>query len=216
MNPDKKLIVAQLIQRLEGAPYTILVDYTGVSMLQFNTLRKRLREVNAKLHVTKNSYIKAAGTEKNYPAEVQNHLAGQTAVVFGDKDVCAAAKVLAGANKEFQKPVLKCGVLDGKYLNAADVQSLADIGSRENMLAKLLGVINAPAGAIARVIAAHVEKSGGGASNEVTAEAAPAAEEPAAAAEPAAPAAELTVAAEPAAAAAEPAPAAAEPAAVTA
>src|SRR6187549_2814629 len=107
MNPDKKSIVAQLTQRLENAPYMLLVDYTGVSMPQFNTIRKRLREVNANLHVTKNSYIKALGDEKNYPNELHKDLTGQTAMVFGDKDVCSAAKVIAGANKEFQKPVIK-------------------------------------------------------------------------------------------------------------
>src|SRR5688572_24489785 len=138
MNPDKKLIVDQLLQRLESAPYMLLVDYTGLTMPQFNEIRKRLRGVNAKFHVTKNSYIKAAGAVKNYPADLQKDLAGQTAVVFGEKDVCSAAKVISAAKKEFQRPVLKSGVLDGKYLSASDVQGLADIGSRENLLAKLL------------------------------------------------------------------------------
>jgi large subunit ribosomal protein L10 len=169
MNPDKKLIVDQLLQRLENAPYLLLVDYTGLTMPQFNKIRKSLREVGANFHVTKNSYIKAAGEAKNYPAEMQKALAGQTAVVFGDKDVCAAAKVIATANKEFQKPVLKSGVLDGTFLTAAEVQGLADIGSRENMLAKLLGVLNAPAGALARLIAAKIEKDGGGAPAEAVA-----------------------------------------------
>ena len=163
MNPDKKIIVDQLLQRLENTPYLLLVDYTGLTMPQFNTIRKRLREVSASFHVTKNSYLKAVGDVKKYPAGLANDLAGQTAVVFGDKDVCAAAKVIAGAKKEFQKPVLKSGILDGTLLNAAEVQGLADIGSKENLLAQLLGVINAPAGAIARVIAAKIEKDGGGA-----------------------------------------------------
>jgi large subunit ribosomal protein L10 len=163
MNPDKKLIVNQLVDKIGAAPYMLLVDYTGLTVLQFNTIRKRLREVEAKFHVTKNSYIKAVGSQKNYPADIQKDLAGQTAIVFGDKDVCAAAKVIAGANKEFQKPALKSGVLDGTFLTAAEVQGLADVGSKENLLAKLLGVLNAPAGAIARAIAAKIEKDGGGA-----------------------------------------------------
>jgi large subunit ribosomal protein L10 len=169
MNPDKKIIVDQLLQRLENTPYLLLVDYTGLTMPQFNTIRKRLREVDAKFHVTKNSYIKAAGTEKNYPADIQKDLSGQTAIVFGDKDVCAAAKVIAGANKEFQKPVIKSGVLDGTFLSASEVQGLADVGSKDNLLAKLLGVLNAPAGAIARAIAAKIEKDGGGAPAETEA-----------------------------------------------
>ncbi len=163
MNPDKKIIVDQLLQRLDNTPYLLLVDYTGLTMPQFNTIRKRLREVSANFHVTKNSYIKAVGDVKKFPEGLQKDLVGQTAVVFGDKDVCAAAKVIAGVNKEFKKPIFKSGILDGTLLSAAEVQGLADIGSRENLLAKLLGVLNAPAAAIARAIAAKIEKDGGGA-----------------------------------------------------
>jgi large subunit ribosomal protein L10 len=162
MNPDKKFIVGQLLERLNDTPYTLLVDYTGLTMPQVNTIRKRLRDVDASFHVTKNSYIKAAGAEKKFPSEIEKSLTGQTALVYGKKDVCAAAKVIAGANKEFQRPAFKSGVLDGTYLNAQDVSGLADIGSRENLLSKLLGVLNAPAGALARVIAAKVERDGGG------------------------------------------------------
>ena len=206
MNPDKKIIASQLAQRLESMPYMLLVDYTGLTTPQFNSIRKNLRGVSAKFHVTRNSYIKVAGEEKNYPVEIQKDLTGQTAIVYGDKDVCAAAKVIAMANKEFQKPVIKSGVLDGTFLSASDVRGLAAIGSRENMLAKLLGVINAPAGAIARVIAAKIEKDGGSAPEPAadTAEAAPVAETaPAVEAAPAAEAepAPATEAAPPAAAA---------------
>ncbi len=162
MNPDKKPIVAQLLQRLETAPFLFLVDYTGLTMKQFNNIRKNLREVDATFHVSKNSYIKAAGDAKNYPVELQKDLVGQTAIVFGQKDVCAAAKVIAGAHKEFQRPVIKSGVLDGSFLTADEVKGLAEVGSRENLLAKLLGVLNAPAASIARAIAAKIEKDGGG------------------------------------------------------
>ena len=84
---------------------------------------------------------------------------------------------------EIQKGTVKSGVLDGTFLNAAAVNELAEVGSKDNLLSKLLGVLNAPAGALARVIAAHVEKSGA-----PVAVAVPAAEAPAAAAETAAPA----------------------------
>ncbi len=182
MNQDKKAISAQLAQKLESSPYMLLVDYTGLTMPQFNTIRKRLREVNASFHVSKNSYIKAVGTDKNYPAEIQKDLVGQTAIVYGEKDVCAAANVISLAKKEFQKPVLKSGVLDGTFLSSIEVQELADVGSRDNLLAKLLGVLNAPAGAIARAIAAKIAKDGSPA--EPTPESTPAPAEPETAAAP--------------------------------
>ena len=117
---------------------------------------------------------------------------------------CAAAKVMKSYGAEIQKGTVKSGVLDGTFLNAAAVNELADVGSKDNLLSKLLGVLKAPAGALARVIAAHVEKSGAAEATAPAAEAtAPAAEAPAPAAEAPAPAAEA-----PAPAAESPAPAA--------
>jgi large subunit ribosomal protein L10 len=161
MNSDKKAIVEQLLERLQDSPFMLVVDYTGMSVPQFNEVRKRLRESNSKFHVTKNSYVKALGESKNYPKEIEKDLVGQTAIVFGESDVCAAAKAVASAAKEFQKPVIKSGVLDGKLLSAADVNALAEVGSRNNMLAMLLGVLNAPGGALARVINAKYNPDGG-------------------------------------------------------
>ncbi len=163
MNPDKKIIVEQLLERINTSPYLLLVDYTGMTVPQINEIRKRLRAVGGKFHVTKNSYVKAAAAAKGLPKEMEKDLSGQTAVVFGDSDVCAAAKAVKSCNTEFQRPAIKSGTLDGAFLTAADIDGLAAVGSRENLLAKLLGVLNAPAGAIARAIAAKVEKDGGAA-----------------------------------------------------
>jgi large subunit ribosomal protein L10 len=189
MNPDKKIISEQLMNRINNAPFVLLVDYTGMTVPQFNKVRKSLSETGAALHVTKNSYIKAVGTEKGYPKELEADLKGQTAIVFGPNDVCAAAKVLKGYDTETKRNSLKSGVLDGTFLDAAAITELANVGSRDNLLAKLLGVLNAPAGAIARVIAAHVEKSGAPAAEAPAAEAAPVAEAAPAAEAPAAAAA---------------------------
>lgn len=184
MNPDKKIITDQLLERVNTSPFMLVVDYTGMTVPQFNEVRKRLKVTGASFHVTKNSYVKAVGTAKGYPKEIEADLKGQTAIVFGPQDVCAAAKVVKGFEAEFKKPTVKSGVLDGTFLDAAAVGALADVGSRENLLSKLLGVLNAPAGAVARVIQAYVDKSGAPA---------PAAEAPAAA-EAAAPAAEAPAA----------------------
>lgn len=161
MNPDKKIISQQLLDRVNTSPFVILVDYTGMTVPQFNEVRKRLKVSGASFHVTKNSYIKAVGTAKGFPKELEADLKGQTAIVFGPQDVCAAAKVVKGFETEFKKPAMKSGVLDGTFLDSAAVGALADIGSKENLLAKLLGVLNAPAGALARVIQARVDKEGG-------------------------------------------------------
>lgn len=181
MNPDKKVISDQLIARINSSPYVLLVDYTGMTVPQFNEIRKRLRGVGSNLHVTKNSYVKVAGASRGFPEALNADLKGQTAIVFGDSDVCRAAQVVKKFRTETQKPGIKSAVLDGNLLSPDKVESLADVGSREDLLATLLGVLNAPGSSIARAIRAKAEKDAGPATEE-----APAAEAPAEAAAPAA------------------------------
>lgn len=153
MNPDKKIIVDQLLERLQKSPFLLLVDYTGMTVPQFNEIRKRLRGVGSQFHVTKNSYVKAVGTAKGFPKDLEKDLNGQTAIVFGDSDVCGAAKVVKTFNAEFQKPALKSGVLDGALLDGNQIKALADLPSREILLATLLGVLQAPASKLVRTLA---------------------------------------------------------------
>lgn len=174
MNPDKKVIVDQLLGRINKSPYVLLVDYTGMTVPQFNEIRKRLRGVGSNLHVTKNSYVKAAGTDRGFPEALNADLKGQTAIVFGESDVCRAAQVVKKFRTETKKPGIKSGVLDGTLLSPDKVETLADVGSREDLLSSLLGVLNAPGSSIARAIRAKAEKDGG-----PIAEEAPAAEAPA-------------------------------------
>lgn len=157
MNPEKKVIVDHLLQKIDGSPFVLLVDYTGMTVPQFNELRSRLRAANTRLHVTKNSYIRAAGAAKGFPEDLNRDLTGQTAIAFGDADICRAAKIIKSFHAEFTRPVLKSAVLDGKLLSNEEVAALADIGSREDLLARLLSVINGPAAALARVIQARVD-----------------------------------------------------------
>lgn len=178
MNPDKKVIVDQLLGRINKSPYVLLVDYTGMTVPQFNEIRKRLRDVGSNLHVTKNSYVKAAGTDRGFPEALNADLKGQTAIVFGESDVCRAAQVVKKFRTETKKPGIKSAVLDGSLLTPEKVESLADVGSREDLLATLLGVINAPGSSIARAIRAKAEKDGGPPPDDApAADAAPAAEE---------------------------------------
>ena len=208
MNPDKKIISDQLLERINTSPFMLVVDYTGMTVPQFHDVRKRLKATGAQFHVSKNSYIKAVGEAKGYPKEIEADLKGQTAIVFGPQDVCAAAKVMKSYGAEIQKGTVKSGVLDGTFLNAAAVNELAEVGSKDNLLSKLLGVLNAPAGALARVIAAHVEKSGAPVAEEAPAVVEAPAVEAASVVETAAPVVEVAPAAEAAPAVEAPAPAA--------
>ena len=169
MQVEKKTIIDDLMERVNASPFMLITDFSGLTVAQFEELRTRLEGVQSKIHVTKNSYIKRVIKEASLPEGLAECLTGQTAMVTGDEDVCGAAKVLKNFEQEFERPSVKMGVLDGKLLTQAEVKQIADLPSREQLLGQLLGLLQAPAtnlarllnepGAqIARAMQAHVDK----------------------------------------------------------
>ena len=153
MKEIKQIIIDDLLESINDSPFLLVADYSGMTVPQFATLRGKLSESGAKFQVAKNSFVKRAADSAEYPEELAEHLAGQTAVVTGESDVCAAAKALKDFAKESKKCEVRCGVLDGAFLSAEEVNSLADLPSREVLLAQLLGVLNQPATKLATVLA---------------------------------------------------------------
>lgn len=152
MKEQKQLIIDTLVARINESPFMLVTDYTGMSVPQFEELRNRLRAAGAEFHVAKNSFVKRAASDASLPEEVNEYLGGQTAVVTGESDVCAAAKVLKNFHKEFEKPEIKGGTLDGEALDAAKVGALADLPPKEVLQAQLLGVLQTPARQLATVL----------------------------------------------------------------
>jgi large subunit ribosomal protein L10 len=173
MNPDKKVILDELLARVNNSPYVLVVDYTGMTVTQFSELRNRLGAAGAECHVAKNSYMKKALAEAGLP-DIGEGLVGQTAFVTGDSEVFAAAKAIKNFEKEFKKPEMKLGILDGTVLTPEKLKAIADIPSREAVLSQLLATINEPATRIARVIK---KKFNPDSEDEAPAEEAPAAAE---------------------------------------
>jgi large subunit ribosomal protein L10 len=151
MNPDKKIILEGLLERVNASPYVLVVDYTGMTVPHFSELRNRLDDAGAQCHVAKNTYMRKALSEAGLP-DIGEQLTGQTAFVTGEKDVAAVAKVLKNFEKEFKKPGIRIGVIDGAVLSEDQVRAIADLPSREVLLAQLLGVINAPASKLVRTL----------------------------------------------------------------
>ena len=220
MRPEKANIVSDLSDRLTKSPFVLVTDYQRMNVNHFADLRTRLAGNGAEMHVVKNSFLKRAMTDSGLP-DVASSLTGQTAVITGQKDVAPVAKVLKAFAAEFKIAALKIGVVDKSVMSTQDLEALAELPSREILLAQLLGLLlspatklarllNEPGAALARLLNARKEKMPAA----PAAAAAPAAEPTAA--EPAKPAAEAeaaataeTPAAEPttAAPAAEPVPA---------
>jgi large subunit ribosomal protein L10 len=143
MRAEKTSIVEELTSRLNASPFVIVAEYAGMNVLQLSELRTRLAGVGAQCRVVKNSFLKRAAAEVGYP-DLGASLVGQTAIVLGENDVCAAAKILKNFSAEFQKPSVKVGVLDHAVISREQIQELADLPSKDVLRAQLLGVFKSP------------------------------------------------------------------------
>lgn len=168
MRAEKKLITAEYAARLNKSPFFIVVSYQGLKVAHLTELRKRLGTAGAEIHVVKNTIFRIAAKEAGV-ADLNGSMAGQLAVVTGQKDISVAAKALKNFGAEFDKLKVKFGYLDNKRVEEAELMALADLPSIEVLRGKLLGVINAPATKLvtlintpaqqlARVIKAKAEK----------------------------------------------------------
>jgi large subunit ribosomal protein L10 len=192
MRPEKASIVSDLSEKLNRSPFLLVTDYQRMNVDQFGELRNRLAPAGAEVRVVKNSFLKRAMADSGMP-DVGDKLTGQTAIVMGENDVAPVAKILKLFAAEFKIATLKIGVVDKAVLSTKDVEALAELPSREILLSQLLGlllmpatrlvrVLNEPASAFARLLAAKAEKGEAAA----PAPAAPAAEAPATESRPAA------------------------------
>ncbi len=160
MKAEKTLLIEDLLKRVNASPFLLVVDYTGLTVDKFAELRKRLAGAGAEIHVFKNNLVKKAAEKAGYPGDLSAHLTGQSAYVTGTKEIFAAAKIMKNFAAEFERPVMKAGVLEGKLLDVATIKALADLPSREALYSMLLGVLQAPGSALARALKAKAEKDG--------------------------------------------------------
>ena len=176
MRPEKITIVEDLQAKLNASPFVLVTDYTGLRVDQFSILRNRLAEVSSECKVVKNTFLRRAMSEAGLP-DISADLKGQTAIVIGEKDVAAAAKVLKTFVAEFKKPEVKLGVVGNAVISTDELNAIADLPSREILLAQLLGVLQSPASTLVRLLnepassLARVLKAKAEAQPEVAAEA---------------------------------------------
>ncbi len=156
---QKERQVEEIRNRFERAKAAILTDYRGINVEDMNALRKNLREAGVEYRVLKNSYTKIA-TEELGSSELAAALEGPTAIAFSYDDAVTAAKVLTEFNKThpLKLPVIKAGVLEGKYIDAKQVTSLASLPPREVLLSQVLNVMQAPITSFVRTNAAIITK----------------------------------------------------------
>jgi large subunit ribosomal protein L10 len=153
---DKKAVVAEVSAQVANAQTIAVAEYRGIAVGDLTTLRAKARESGVYLRVLKNTLVRraVAGTPfEGLTAELTGPL------IYGiSTDPVAAAKVLHDFAKGNDKIVLKAGSYAGNTLDKAGVQALASIPSRDELLAKLLGVMQAPVSGLAGALAALAKK----------------------------------------------------------
>jgi large subunit ribosomal protein L10 len=184
----KQAVIDEIKEKFDRASSAVVIDYMGVTVAEADAMRTKLREADVDYKVYKNTLVNRAigGTEHEALKEA---LAGPTALAFGFEDATAPARVLNGVMKEYKKMAFKAGLIEGVFYDAAGMAQIAEIPSRDVLIAKFLGSIQNPVSGFVRVLAAIAEKGE---------EAAPADEKPAEEAAPAddAPATEEAASAE--------------------
>ena len=153
---DKKAVVAEVSAQLVDAQTLVIAEYRAIEVGSMTQLRAKARENGVYLRVLKNTLVRRAVADTAF-AGLADQMVGP--LVYGiSADPVAAAKVLQQFAKQDDKIVIKAGSYDGKVLDAAQVAELASIPSREELLSKLLYVLQAPMAGFARGLAALAEK----------------------------------------------------------
>ena len=140
---QKQAVISEIREKIEKSTSLVLVDYRGLTVEQVTELRNKYREAGVQYKVYKNTMMKFAFKELGFD-EFEQYLEGPSAVAFSGYDVTAAARITNEFAKSNDKLVIKAGVLEGKVLNSDEVKAVANIPSREVLIAKLLGSFKAP------------------------------------------------------------------------
>ena len=170
---QKQAIVADLAEKLKNSPAGVVVNYQGITVENDTKMRKALREAGVEYTVMKNSLTGRACDEVGL-SDMKQYLTGMTAIAIGTTDAVAPAKVLKEYAEKIESFEILAGYLDGKVVDVETVKQLADIPSREVLIAKLLGSIKSPLYGLAYALQAVVDKDGEAAPAEEAAAEAPA------------------------------------------
>ena len=154
---EKAATVADITARLKATSTAVLADDRGMTVGQMRDLRSKLRDRGVEMIVVKNSLARRAAKAAGYEP-LSGELAGPIAMLFAADDVSAPARILNDYIRANRKMVIKAGLLEGQVIKADAVTELADLPSREVLLSRLLGAMQAPLGNLASVLQAPMTK----------------------------------------------------------
>jgi large subunit ribosomal protein L10 len=158
INREKKnQLIESYVEKLSRSRAIILTDYRGLTVIEMETLRAKLREAGGGYSIVKNTLVARALEEVGFSVP-EDVLAGPTAIGFAYDEVPALAKAVNDFAKDTEILQIKGGVLDGKFLSPKQIGSLADLPPKEVVFAQLLGLIQQPGNRVAGVINAAGNK----------------------------------------------------------
>ena len=167
----KKIVVSEIEEKIEKAQSIVIVEYKALTVEQATALRANCRKNGVDYCVLKNTLMKRALANKGITLD-DKVLEGPNAFVFGNNDPISAPKMIkefiAGCEKDKKKSPLtiKGGVMDGAVQSVEEVKALADILPKDQLIAKIMGVLNSQVTALAYVLKAYVDKQNGEAAAE--------------------------------------------------
>lgn len=142
--PKKVEEVEFLTERIREAKGIYLTDFTGLTVEEMNDLRAQLRKENILYRVTKNTLTRLALQKAGYEGQLDAYLEGPTALAFGFDDPVTPARLLRDFAKKTQKLRFKASLVEGKVFDPEQTEKLADLPSRNELVARLVGQLNAP------------------------------------------------------------------------
>lgn len=170
---EKQIVIDEIKEKLEKSASAVVIDYLGTTVEEANNMRQKLREAEVDYKVYKNTMVARAIDGTDFE-QLKDVLAGPSAIAFSYDDSTAPARILNNVMKEYKKMEFKAGFIDGEFYDAEGLKEIANVPSREELLAKFLGSIQSPVSKFVRTLQAIADDK-----PEDGASAAPAEEKPA-------------------------------------
>ncbi len=157
LRSEKQIQIEQIRERFGRAASAVLTDFRGLDVESINALRREFEKVDVEYKVVKNTLTKIALKEQAYLANMEEHLAGPTAIAWSYEDPVSSAKVIVDFVKTNEKLKIKCGVLEGEVVDAQGVHALSKMPGKDELKATLLATFMAPAQGMVRLLAAPAQ-----------------------------------------------------------
>lgn len=159
---QKQSVVTALTEKLRAANGVYLTDFQGLTVKRITDFRSRIRKEGAEYLVVKNTLAERALAELDLPQEIVNFFRGPTGLVITTSDPVGAARVISDFAKENDdRPAIKAGIVERRAVTAAEVQRLATLPSREQLLAELAGAMQGPIAQLAFALQAKLVEMAG-------------------------------------------------------